>query len=239
MLQGRATSPSDNHTMFSDEVSHLRWFLLPSEAQSNLAGKPTLIRKCVIKVRQEIKQLTPNDIKERIRVPPHLLNFKPEHAADVMIKQELPLGKKENFRVHPTVCCPLPNANRRQSNQPTSTGKFSFVSPPKRLFKLTVEAIENFNMIEDEDRVLVCLSGGKVGWVGEICCLFFQSERFQDSLSLLHVLHQYQFYSKSKGVSFELGAVTVDPMTSSYDPSPLIPYLKSLKVPYFYERQGE
>ena len=35
-------------------------------------------------------------------------------------------------------------------------------------------------MIRNGDRVLVCLSGGK------------------DSLSLLHTLHQYQFYSKSK-----------------------------------------
>lgn len=35
-------------------------------------------------------------------------------------------------------------------------------------------------MIENGDRVLVCLSGGK------------------DSLSLLHTLHQYQFMAKSK-----------------------------------------
>ena len=35
-------------------------------------------------------------------------------------------------------------------------------------------------MIENNDRVLLCLSGGK------------------DSLSMLHAIHQYQFYAKSQ-----------------------------------------
>jgi len=39
-------------------------------------------------------------------------------------------------------------------------------------------------------------------------------------------------------VDFELGAVTVDPMSSSYNPRPLIGYLAALGVPYFYEEQG-
>ncbi len=42
----------------------------------------------------------------------------------------------------------------------------------------------------------------------------------------------------SQGISFELGAVTVDPQTSAYDPSPLKGYLQQLNVPYFYEEQG-
>ena len=46
-------------------------------------------------------------------------------------------------------------------------------------------------MIHDGDRILVCLSGGK------------------DSLSLLHTLRQYQFVAKSRGVTFDLGALTV------------------------------
>ena len=60
----------------------------------------------------------------------------------------------------------------------------------------------------------------------------------QDSLSLIHVLHQYQFQARGNGINFELGAVTVDPMTSSFDPSPLIGYLAELGLEYFYERQG-
>ncbi|XP_018016321.1 tRNA-cytidine(32) 2-sulfurtransferase [Hyalella azteca] len=43
---------------------------------------------------------------------------------------------------------------------------------------------------------------------------------------------------RARGVRFSLGAATVDPESASYDPRPLIPYLASLGVPYFYERQG-
>ena len=75
-------------------------------------------------------------------------------------------------------------------------------------------------MIRHGDRVLVCLSGGK------------------DSLSLLHTLHQYRFIAQAKGTVFTFGAVTVDPGTASYDPSPLIPYLQGLGVTYFYEEQS-
>ena len=75
-------------------------------------------------------------------------------------------------------------------------------------------------MLRDGDRVLVCLSGGK------------------DSLSLLHTLWQYRFLSASRGVHFSLGAVTVDPGSTSYNPRPLIPYLAALGVPYFFEEQG-
>ncbi|KAK7097022.1 uncharacterized protein [Littorina saxatilis] len=94
-----------------------------------------------------------------------------------------------------------------------------WVPPTKDIFKPTVKALEEFSMLEDGDRVLVCLSGGK------------------DSLSLLHTMHQYQFYCRSKEIQFELGAVTVDPQTPSYDPSPLKEYLAVLGVPYFYESQ--
>ena len=45
---------------------------------------------------------------------------------------------------------------------------------------LLFQALEEYDMIRDGDRVMVCLSGGK------------------DSLSLLHTLRQYQFYSRSK-----------------------------------------
>ena len=41
-----------------------------------------------------------------------------------------------------------------------------------------------------------------------------------------------------QNVFFEFGAMTVDPQSAGYDPSPLIGYCKSLGVTYHYEEQG-
>lgn len=77
------------------------------------------------------------------------------------------------------------------------------------------EATRDFALIKDGDRVLLGLSGGK------------------DSLSLLHALLALQ---KRAPIRFELACATVDPVTPSFDPSPLIPYVRALGVPYFYLR---
>eukprot|EP00923_Selenidium_pygospionis_P001392 GHVN01002068.1.p1 GENE.GHVN01002068.1~~GHVN01002068.1.p1 ORF type:complete len:1005 (-),score=97.83 GHVN01002068.1:2906-5920(-) len=73
-------------------------------------------------------------------------------------------------------------------------------------------AIRDFDMIRDGDRVLVGLSGGK------------------DSLTLLMILLDLQ---KRAPIKFSVGAATVNPQVVEYDPSPLVPFLKSLGVPYF------
>ncbi|VAW64135.1 tRNA(Cytosine32)-2-thiocytidine synthetase [hydrothermal vent metagenome] len=91
-----------------------------------------------------------------------------------------------------------------------------FIKPPKTLLRQAGRALMDFNMIQPGDRILLGLSGGK------------------DSLALLHILHHFQRHSP---VKFEFAAVTVDPMTGDFDPSPMIPYLESLGVEYHYRRE--
>lgn len=88
--------------------------------------------------------------------------------------------------------------------------------PPKNVWKPVVAAMQEFEMIKDNDRVLVCLSlGGR------------------NSLALVHTLHQYRFYVRSKGIDFGIGVAAVD--DSRHDPLESMSYLKALDVPYFYE----
>ncbi|CAE1271349.1 unnamed protein product [Acanthosepion pharaonis] len=115
--------------------------------------------------------------------------------------------------------CPFKPKPKKSELKKTKNGSFWF-SPPKEIFTPAVKAITNYKMIKDGDHVLLCLSGGK------------------DSLSMLHIIHQYKFYAQSKGIHFEIGAVTVDPQTPAYDPSPLKKYLATLNIPYFFESQG-
>ena len=88
---------------------------------------------------------------------------------------------------------------------------------PKKLRHLTGKAINDYLMIREGDKLLLGLSGGK------------------DSLSLLHVLLHFQRHAPIK---FELAAMTVDPQSEDFDPSPLIPYLKSIGVEYFYAKEA-
>ncbi|XP_041473906.1 uncharacterized protein LOC121422784 [Lytechinus variegatus] len=129
-------------------------------------------------------------------------------------------GLQDDVSIDSDVCQKLQTPPKTESSH-DSKGEpaVKFKVPPKKIFKPTLQALEDYKMLRDGDRVLVCLSGGK------------------DSLSLLHTLRQYQFAAKKNGITFDLGAVTVDPQTASFNPRPLIGYLAKLGLPYFYEEQ--
>lgn len=91
-----------------------------------------------------------------------------------------------------------------------------FVKPPKSLLRQVGKAIGDYQLIREDDRILLGLSGGK------------------DSLSLLHVLHHFQRHAP---IRFEFAAVTIDPQSDSFNPSTLIPYLKALGITYYYVRE--
>ncbi|VDN19637.1 unnamed protein product [Cylicostephanus goldi] len=109
---------------------------------------------------------------------------------------------------------------RKRELVPEEEARLPWHAPPLEMYKRVAEAIHGLDMIKEGDKILVCLSGGK------------------DSLSLLHILHFYQMRCrKNKSTNFELGAITVDPGSTAYNPRPLIEYCRSLNIDYFYEEQ--
>lgn len=89
------------------------------------------------------------------------------------------------------------------------------VKPPAKMMRQIIQATVQWEMIKNGDRLLLGLSGGK------------------DSLSLLHCLLEYR---RKMPVNFDIEVCTIDPMTPSFDPSPLIPYVESLGLKYHYIR---
>ena len=85
--------------------------------------------------------------------------------------------------------------------------------PGWRIMRAIGQAIQDWKMIEDGDRLVVGLSGGK------------------DSLTLLFALLDLQ---RRAPVKFTISAATINPQTPSFDPSSLIPYLGSLGVTYHF-----
>jgi tRNA(Ile)-lysidine synthase TilS/MesJ len=98
---------------------------------------------------------------------------------------------------------------------PSKRKKSKHIKPPPKMMRLVTQAMIQWDMLQDGDRLLLGLSGGK------------------DSMSLLHVLLEFQ---KKLPIQFEIEVCTIDPMTPSFDPSPLISYVESLGLKYHYIR---
>ena len=81
----------------------------------------------------------------------------------------------------------------------------------KRLRRDTGRAIEDFNMIDEGDKVMVCVSGGK------------------DSLTMLDILMSLQRHAP---INFELVAVNLDQKQPDFPEHVLPEYFSSLGVDY-------
>jgi len=103
----------------------------------------------------------------------------------------------------------LSKKQRKKLEQNDPVNKFKW-----KLMKNLRDVAKDYDMFQDADHIMVCVSGGK------------------DSAALLVLLMELQEKLKPLGINFELTAVHVDQKQPGYDGVPLVDWLNELGVNY-------
>ncbi|KAL3320819.1 hypothetical protein Ciccas_000504 [Cichlidogyrus casuarinus] len=250
----------DNTTTLGAKFHKMRWFLLPCEVVAVIRGTISTLAEKNSVISPFWPQSDGQSFRDSISTDSSIVTVASEplmryHYSGIFEPHMWPFT--DNQSNHSEIKMPktrtiqlcknktdkriVDSKMQRWKASLTRNQENGWVNPLPDLFKSFLSGVKQFDMLKPGDKVLLCLSGGK------------------DSLALLHCLRQYQIvlrreHCKQTQISsaqmiqmtdldpnfgtFSLGAVTIDPGSSSYDPSPLIGYLNSLGVPYFYEQQG-